>query len=219
MAKITHTTKHSENSVKMAQLKPNFFTPENFNIKNSSPEISEIHSEKDNFQSDFTSFTPSENTQKNTEETEVFSVKNTFMIRQKRDMQNYVNSVANDMEVEKQDMQKVLLSYSKMMLLNEKIEKQKELNQGNPYGLEEMKRKVIEDFVRQQTEANVSYKDINEKQNKKNARNNRSSTRGKNGRISRTSQKKKKKTEKMSITKKALYWALGGTSVGFGFLT
>ena len=208
-----NTTKKAKNSVKMAQLEADFFTSENFDIKKSSSKISEKIPEMVDLQYDIAK---QENIQ---QESEIFSVKNTFIIRQKRDMQNYVNSVANDMEVEKQDMQKVLLSYSKMMLLNEKIEKQKELNQGNPYGLEEMKRKVIEDFVRQQTEANVSYRDVNEKQNKKNSRNNRSSKLGKNANIGRTSQKKnKKKSEKMSVAKKTLYWALGGTSVGFGFL-
>jgi len=208
-----NTTKKAKNSVKMAQLEADFFTSENFDIKKSSSKISEKIPEMVDLQYDIAK---QENIQ---QESEIFSVKNTFIIRQKRDMQNYVNSVANDMEVEKQDMQKVLLSYSKMMLLNEKIEKQKKMNQGNPYGLEEMKRKVIEDFVRQQTEANVSYRDVNEKQNKKNSRNNRSSKLGKNANIGRTSQKKnKKKSEKMSVAKKTLYWALGGTSVGFGFL-
>jgi len=213
MTKNNSTTKQSENSVKMAQLEADFFMPENFDIKSSSLEISEKNLETEEVQFDFTK---QENIQKDKQESEVFSVKNTFMIRQKRDMQNYINAVANEMEVEKQDMQKVLLSYSKMMQLNEKIEKQKE---DNPYGLEAMKKKVIEDFVKQQTEANVSYRDVNEKQNKKNARNNRSSKSGKNGTMSRTSQKKKnKKPEKMSITKKTLYVLLGGTGLGFGFL-
>ena len=127
------------------------------------------------------------------EEEEVFSVKNNFMIREKRDLQNYVNTVANDMDVENHDMQKVLLSYSAMMQLNQKIQKQQE--ESDAYGMEGMKKKVIEDFVKQKTEENVKIRDQNagKKQNKKGSKNS-----GKNAKVSGTKKKKNNQKKEMS---------------------
>jgi len=147
------------------------------------------------------------------EEKAVFSVQNNFVIADKRRMQNRITEISKEMEVEKNDEHKLLISYLTYSRLQEKIIKKK---RENPYAVD-LETKAIKDFVREKTEGEggVTYRDQNagktqKKNTSKKSRNSASMT--------RRSKKKKNKKEKMSVTKKALYWALGGTSLGIGLV-
>lgn len=177
--------------LKNAQLTGDVFVPENFVHNEEIPdeEENDDHLEK-------ISGYEEDRLQRNiakqeiiTEHENIFSVENVALIRQKRDMQNKVNAVADEMGVEEQDKQKLLLSYLTLGKLNAKMKAQKNEQDSNAYGVN-LEHKAIEEFVRQKTQENVSYSDENQGKKKKKKGSQKS---GKNASMRRNSNKKKKK--------------------------